>query len=98
MSEAKTLEIRTSPHIHSGDSTDVIMRNVALAASPVAAFAIYAYGLAALLVLAVAVGSCVLSEYGLCDKKRSRSTVSDWSAVVTGLLLGLTLPPGLPLW
>ena len=62
MSEAKTLEIRTSPHIHSGDSTDVIMRNVALAASPVAAFAIYAYGLAALLVLAVAVGSCVLSE------------------------------------
>ena len=98
MSEAGTLAIRSSPHIHSGDSTDAIMRNVALAAFPVAVFAVYAYGLSALLLLAVAVATSVLSEHWLCRRGRRESTVGDWSAVVTGLLFGLTLPPGLPLW
>ena len=101
MNRARTLEIRTSPHIHSGDSgdsTDAIMRNVALAALPVAAFSVYAYGLAAALLLVAAVATCVLSEHWLCRWGRRESTVGDWSAAVTGILYGLTLPPGLPLW
>ena len=98
MSEARTLEIRTSPHIHSGDSTDAIMRNVALAVLPVALFSVFAYGLSALLLLGMAVATCVLSEHWLCRRGRRESSVGDWSAVVTGLLFGLTLPPGLPLW
>ena len=98
MSAAKTLQIRTSPHIHSGQSTDAIMRNVVTAALPVAAFAVYSYGLTAASLLVVAVGSCVLTEHLLCRAARKPSTIGDWSAGVTGLLFGLTLPPGLPLW
>jgi electron transport complex protein RnfD len=94
----KTLEIRTSPHILSGYSVDAIMFNVVLALLPVAAFAVYAFGLAALLTLLVAVGSCVATEHWISKRSMGRSTVGDWSVVITGLLYGLTLPPGLPLW
>jgi electron transport complex protein RnfD len=99
MSErGRTLEIHSSPHIASGASVDVIMRNVVLALLPVAAFAVYSFGLAAALTLAVAVLSCVAAEHLLCRLARSPSTVGDWSVTITGLLYGLTLPPALPLW
>jgi electron transport complex protein RnfD len=58
----KTLEIRTSPHILSGMSTDTIMRNVVYALLPVTVFAVYAFGLAALLLLTVSTFSTVLTE------------------------------------
>ena len=93
-----TLEIHTSPHIRSGASVDVIMRNVVFALLPVAAFAIYLFGLAAALTLAVAVLSCVGTEHLLCRLAGAPSTVRDWSVTITGLLYGLTLPPALPLW
>jgi electron transport complex protein RnfD len=98
VNESKTFEIRTSPHISSGKSTDVIMRNVVVAALPVAAFAFYSYGLTALLLLLVASFSCVLTEHLFCRFSGKESTIGDWSAAVTGLLYGLTLPAGLPLW
>jgi electron transport complex protein RnfD len=98
VNESKTFEIRTSPHISSGQSTDVIMRNVVVAALPVAAFAIYSYGLTAVLLLLVASFSCVLTEHLYCRFSGKESTIGDWSAAVTGLLYGLTLPPALPLW
>lgn len=94
----KTLEIRTSPHILSGMSTDTIMRNVVYALLPVAAFAVYAFGLAAALVISVSTISTVLTEHALCRLTKKESTIGDWSAAITGLLYGLTLPPGLPLW
>lgn len=94
----KTLEIRTSPHILSGYSVDTIMFNVVLALLPVAAFAVYAFGLAALLTLLVAVGSCVTTEHWVSKRSAGRSTIGDWSVTITGLLYGLTLPPSLPLW
>jgi electron transport complex protein RnfD len=93
-----TLEIRTSPHILSGNSVDTIMRNVVLALLPTAAFGVYAFGLTALLTLATAVAVCMLSEYAACRITGAESTLGDWSAAITGLLYGLTLPPGLPLW
>jgi len=93
-----TLEIHTSPHIRSGASVDVIMRNVVFALLPVAAFAVYGFGLAAALTLAVAVLSCVATEHLLCRLAAAPSTVRDWSVTITGLLYGLTLPPALPLW
>ena len=98
MTETRTFAIGSTPHIHSGQSTDVILRNVVIAALPAVAFAVYAHGLAALLLLSVATGSCVLCEHLLCRWGRRDTTVGDWSAVVTGVLFGLTLPPGLPLW
>lgn len=99
MSErGRTLEIHTSPHLASGASVDDIMRNVVLALLPVAVFAIYSFGLAAALVLAVAVLSCVATEHLLCRLVAAPTTLRDWSVTITGLLYGLTLPPALPLW
>ena len=94
----RTLEIHTSPHISGGASVDVIMKNVVYALLPVAAFAVYSFGLAAALTLSVAVLSCVATEHLLCRAAAAPTTVSDWSVTITGLLYGLTLPPALPLW
>jgi len=95
---ARTLEIRTSPHILSGHSVDTIMFNVVLALLPATAFAVYAFGLAGLLALLTATLSCVLTEHLICRLSGRPSTIADWSVTITGLLYGLTLPPGLPLW
>jgi electron transport complex protein RnfD len=94
----KNLEIGSSPHVTSGDSVEVIMRNVAFALVPVCVFAVYSFGIAAALVLATASISCIASEQLLCRQTGQASTIGDWSAAVTGLLYGLTLPPDLPLW
>lgn len=94
----KTLHISTSPHITLGLSTEIIMRNVVWSLIPVVLYAVFAFGLSALLVVMTAVISCVLTEHILCKISKQESTVSDWSAVITGLLLGLTLPPIFPLW
>ncbi len=97
-SVTKTLEIRTSPHILSGYSVDTIMFNVVLALLPAALFAVYAFGLAGLLTLTVALGSCIVAEHLACKWSGRPSTAGDWSIAITGLLYGLTLPPNLPLW
>ncbi|MFQ5549471.1 MAG: RnfABCDGE type electron transport complex subunit D [Woeseia sp.] len=99
MSEpGRYFEIGSSPHITSGDSVEIIMRNVVIALLPVCAFAVYAFGAAAALVLATATISCIFTEHVLCRATGRSSTIGDWSAAITGLLYGLTLPPDLPLW
>ncbi len=95
---SKTLEIRTSPHILSGYSVDTVMFNVVLALLPVTLFAVYAFGLAALVTLTTALASCLLTEHLFCRFAGKGTTLGDWSVVITGLLYGLTLPPGLPIW
>lgn len=92
------LEIRTSPHVIAGVGVESIMFNVVLALVPVTAFAVYLFGLTALATLGTAVISCVGLEHLVCRWTGKKTTVGDWSAVITGLLYGLTLPPGLPLW
>lgn len=94
----KTLEIRSSPHFTGGHSVDRIMFHVVLALLPTAGFAVYAFGLVGMLTLTTAVLSCLLAEHLLCRLTRQSTTVGDWSVVITGLLYGLTLPPGLALW
>ncbi|MHC5212429.1 MAG: RnfABCDGE type electron transport complex subunit D [Planctomycetota bacterium] len=94
----KTLEIRTSPHVLSGHSVETIMFNVVLALVPTTAFAMFVFGLAAAATLSVALVACLATEWAACRIAGTRSTLDDWSAVITGLLYGLTLPPGLPLW
>jgi electron transport complex protein RnfD len=98
VSLAKTLELRTSPHVTSGASVDTIMRHVVWALVPTALFGVYAFGLTAAVTLAAATASCLLAEWLLCRWSGQPSTLSDWSIAVTGVLYGLTLPPGLPVW
>ena len=97
-SPKRTLNIDSSPHIRSGNSVDVIMRNVVYALLPVVAFAVYSYGLAAALIITTAVASCVLTEHALGRYSGKAVTINDWSASITGIIYGLTLPPALPLW
>ncbi len=95
---AKTLEIRTSPHLMSGYAVDSIMFNVVVALAPAVVFAIYAFGWAAVAVLGTATATCVATEAIATRLSGRTSTLGDGSAVVTGLLYGLTLPASLPLW
>lgn len=89
-----SLEIGSSPHMTGSASVDRIMRDVVIALLPVIIFAVYQFGLAALATLTVATVTCLVTEKALTKAH----TLSDWSVAVTGLLFGLTLPPGLPLW
>ncbi|MFO7973913.1 MAG: RnfABCDGE type electron transport complex subunit D [Candidatus Hydrogenedentota bacterium] len=93
-----TLEIRTSPHIKADVTTDVIMRNVVYALMPICAFAVWSFGLSALTLICATTATCVLTEHLVCKFSGKPTTVTDFSAVITGILLALTLPPGIPLW
>ena len=92
------IEIKTSPHIKEPDSVERIMRTVVLALLPVCAFAVYQFGLSALALVATTTLAAVLTELALSRLAGKGRTVGDLSAVVTGLLLALTLPPAFPLW
>lgn len=99
MTAASTvIEVRSSPHIHGPLTVDRIMRNVVYALLPLAAFAIWSFGLSAAVLITVTTVSCVLVEHAACRLQHKQSTANDYSAAITGLLLGLTLPPGYPLW
>lgn len=92
------IELVTSPHLQRPMATDKIMRHVTWALLPVAAFAVFAFGQSALLVIIATTAACVLTEHVICLLSRKPATVGDFSAAITGILLGLTLPPGFPLW
>ena len=93
-----TLNISTSPHLSKGIGTDTIMFHVVLSMLPAVCFAVYSFGISAAMVILTAVLSCVITEHVLCKLSKKETTVSDWSAAITGILLGLTLPPIFPLW
>ena len=92
------LNISVSPHIHSGNSTTRIMLDVIIALLPTSVAGAIIFGWQALLVMAVCVASAVLSEFVFNIIVKKEQTVSDLSAVVTGLLLALNLRADAPLW
>ena len=92
------LIVSSSPHVKMKDRISGIMLDVIIALVPAMAAGVYYFGMPALLVILTSVASCVLSEYVYeCITKKPK-TVKDLSAVVTGVLLALTLPPTTPLW
>ena len=92
------LIVSSSPHVKMKDRISGIMLDVIIALVPAMAAGVYYFGLSALLVILTSVASCVLSEYIYeCIAKKPK-TVKDLSAVVTGILLALSLPPKTPLW
>ncbi len=92
------LTLSVSPHIHSGRSTSRIMLDVIIALLPASVAGCVIFGLRALLVLGVCVVSCVLFEALFQWIVKKPQTVGDFSAAVTGLLLGLNLPANIPVW
>lgn len=95
---SEQLKVSSNPHIRAKDTTSRIMLYVIIALLPATGFGIYNFGLHALMLIVVTIASTVLTEfiYEKCMKKKV--TVGDLSAVVTGLLLALNLPPRAPWW
>ena len=91
-------KLSMSPHIHSGMSTAGIMLDVLIALLPAAVAGVVIFGLSALWVILTCVISCVAFEALFCLISKKTQTVKDLSAAVTGLLLALNLPAGIPLW
>ena len=90
--------LSSSPHAHANGSLSRIMLDVVVALLPTTAAGVWFFGLPALWTVLTCVATCLVTE-ALCRLAMKReSTVGDLSAVVTGLLLALNLPAGLPLW
>ena len=90
--------VSSSPHVRAKDSTDKIMLIVAAALLPASLFGIWNFGFKALVLIMVTIASCVVSETIFNLIVHKKNTIGDFSAVVTGLLLALNLPVGLPWW
>ena len=95
---SKLLNVSSSPHVRSNETTQSIMMDVAIAMLPATAFGVFQFGLHALLVLIVTIAACVLSEYVFEKITKRPCTISDFSAVVTGMILALNMPPEIALW
>lgn len=89
------LIVSSSPHIHTKETTSGIMLDVIISLLPASAFSIVLFGWRAALIIGVCVISCVLFEILACKLFGHDITVRDLSAVVTGLLLALNLPPSI---
>ena len=92
------LKLSVSPHIHSGQSTAGIMRDVLISLLPATIAGTVIFGLRSLLVVAVCIAACVGFEALFNFIIKKDQTIGDFSAAVTGLLLALNLPANIPLW
>jgi electron transport complex protein RnfD len=92
--EEVLLRIAASPHVHSPHTTPRIMWTVTATLVPLVAAAVYWFGPSALLVIGATTAGAVITEriFG------HRGALGDGSAMITGILLGLILPPGFPMW
>lgn len=92
------LTVASSPHIRGNFRTNRIMLDVVLALLPALAVGIWKFGAGALLLTLVTIGSAVAAEWLYSVVTKTRNTVVDGSAAVTGLLLAMTLPSTVPYW
>lgn len=92
------LTVSPSPHIRHGDTTRSVMLDVIIALVPALIWGVICFGLRALAVVAISIASAVLFEYGFQRVMKRTVNIGDFSAAVTGLLLGLNLPASIPYW
>lgn len=90
--------VSAAPHARGPATTGLIMKMVTIALLPASLYGIYNFGIRALVVILVTVAACVATEYIYCRLMKRPVTTGDFSAVVTGLLLALNFPVGIPLW
>ncbi len=95
---SQKLQLSPSPHIHTNRSTQRIMLDVIISLLPATIAGAVLFGMRAALVVAVCIAAAVISEALFNVIVKKEQTISDLSAVVTGLLLGLNLPANIPLW
>lgn len=92
------LLVTSTPHIRSQDSIERIMKLVVIALLPATFGGIYFFGVRALLIIVLSIASCVFFEAMFQKITKQETTIDDYSAVVTGLLLAMNLPPATPFY
>ena len=92
------LTVASSPHIRGDFKSSRIMLDVMLALVPAMVVGIWMHGIRSLIVTLVSISSCVLLEWLYAKVTKTRNTVIDGSALVTGMLLAMTLPATVPYW
>lgn len=94
----KKFYITPAPHVYSKESTPRIMRDVIIALIPAIFASIYFFRFKAIVLLLVSVASCVAFEAIIQILAKRKLTITDLSAVVTGILFAMNMPPSLPIW
>lgn len=94
----KLITVSPSPHMHSGQSTSKLMTHVLIALVPAFAVSVWLFGWSSIIVVSVAVSSCLIFEF-LIQKflLKKETSISDGSAAVTGALLAFSLPASTPI-
>ena len=95
---SEVLNISSGPHIRNPLSTKAVMRDVLIALLPTTVLGIWAHGAYSAMIIAVSIATAVLTEYLFDKVTKRKNTVGDCSAIVTGLLLALTLPARVPVY
>jgi len=94
----KNITISATPHIRSGESIQTIMRDVIIALLPATVMGIVYFGIPAVTLIAISIATAVISEALYQKATKQKVTITDLSAVVTGLLLAMNLPASAPWW
>ena len=92
------LLLQPAPFLRQGVTTRGLMIDVIIALSPVVLASIWFFGMSAVLILVSAVAGCVVMEQLANRMSGQRGSLLDGSAILTGVILGLTLPPSMPMW
>ena len=92
------LNVSSSPHLRSSHTTGREMYNVILSLLPATIFAVFHFGLYTLLVILCSIASCMATEFVFNMITHRKNSLTDCSAVVTGILLALVIPPSIPLY
>lgn len=92
------LTVASSPHIRGNFRTNRIMMDVCLALIPALLVGIWKFGFRVIPVTTICIGAAIVTEWLYCLLTKSRNTTLDGSAIVTGLLLAMTLPHTVPYW
>ena len=90
--------VSASPHITKNHTTKSIMQDVCIALIPATLVSVFVFGLYPIVVIVLSIMSALLGEYFYNALRKKPDTTGDWSAIVTGLILGLNLPPVIPLY
>ena len=98
MEDKRPLILSPAPHMTDPKDTAYLMRGVLIACLPSLVWAVYLFGLKALELAAVCVGGCIFFEWVTRKTLGRSNTVGDWSAAVTGMILAMILPAGIPRW
>ncbi|WP_352398942.1 RnfABCDGE type electron transport complex subunit D [[Clostridium] aminophilum] len=94
----KFYNVSSSPHVRSKTSTQNLMLDVIIAMIPTSIWGIYHFGVNSLVILVATVAACVLTELVYQKAMHKPVTIADLSAVVTGMILALNMPPQVPVW